>query len=115
MSKKPRPGKGYRSMQYPSCGTWAKAQKAWRRCERNLKWRTMAKKSPLKCGGWRTPRTIRERRQKGEIAASLVVVGVKGSMAAEVLLKKTIKTAGVWFRVEAYTNEGPVSRCERCC
>jgi hypothetical protein len=61
------------------------------------------------------PCTIRERRQNGEIAASSVVFEVKGSKAAQVLVKKGIKAAGVWYGVEAYTNEGPDSRCELCC
>ena len=61
------------------------------------------------------PRTIRERRQNGEIAASSVVFVMKGSRVAQSLLKKGIKAAGVWYRVETYTNEGPDSRCELCC
>jgi len=61
------------------------------------------------------PRTIRERRQNGEIAASSVVFVVKGSRVAQSLVKKGIKAAGVWYRVETYTNEGPDSRCELCC
>jgi hypothetical protein len=61
------------------------------------------------------PRTIRERRQNGEIAASSVVFVVKGSKVAQSLVKKGIKAAGVWYRVETYTNEGPDSRCELCC
>jgi hypothetical protein len=61
------------------------------------------------------PRTIRERRQNGEIAASSVVFVVKGSKAAQKLIKKGIKAAGVWYRVEAFTNAGPDSRCELCC
>jgi len=61
------------------------------------------------------PHTIRESRQNGEIAASSVVFVVKGSNEAQVLVKKGIKAAGVWYRVEAYTNEGPDSRCELCC
>jgi hypothetical protein len=61
------------------------------------------------------PRTIRERRQNGEIAASSVVFVVKGSRLAQSLIKKGIKAAGVWYRVEALTNAGPDSRCELCC
>jgi hypothetical protein len=60
-------------------------------------------------------RTIRERRQNGEIAASSVVFVVKGSKAARGLVKNGIKAAGVWYRVETYTNAGPDSRCELCC
>jgi hypothetical protein len=41
------------------------------------------------------PHTIRERRQKGEIAASSVVFVVKGSKVAQSLVKKGIKVAGV--------------------
>ena len=61
------------------------------------------------------PRTIRERRQNGDIPASSVVFVVKGSKAAQGLVKKGIKAAGVWYRVETYTNAGPDSRCELCC
>ena len=46
------------------------------------------------------PRTIRERRQKGEIAASSVVFVVKESKVAQSLVNKGIKAAGVWYRVE---------------
>jgi hypothetical protein len=31
------------------------------------------------------------------------------------LIKKGIKAAGVWYRVEAFTNAGLDSRCELCC
>ena len=41
------------------------------------------------------PRTIRERKQNGEIAASSVVFVVKGSRLAQSLIKKGIKAAGV--------------------
>jgi len=61
------------------------------------------------------PRTIRERRQTGEIAASSVVFVVKGSRLAQSLIKKGIKAAGVQYRVEAFTNAAPDSRCELCC
>jgi hypothetical protein len=61
------------------------------------------------------PRTIRERRQNGEIAASSVVFVVKGNKVAQRLVKMGIKAAGVWYRVETYTNAGPDSRCELCC
>jgi len=60
------------------------------------------------------PRTISERRQNGEIAASSVVLVVKGSSVAQRVVKKDIKVAGVWYHVETYTNEGPGSRCELC-
>jgi hypothetical protein len=65
---------------------------------------------------WRlaNPRKIWERRQNGEIAASSVVFVVKGSKAAQGLVNKGIKAAGVWYRVEAYTDKGPDSRCELC-
>jgi len=58
--------------------------------------------------------TIRERRQNGEIAASLVVFVVMGSMVVQSLFKKGIKAVGMWYRVEMYINEGPESRCELC-
>jgi len=61
------------------------------------------------------PRTIRERRQNEEIAESSVVFVVKGSKVAPGLVKKLIEAAGVWYRVEMYTNAGPDSRCELCC
>jgi hypothetical protein len=61
------------------------------------------------------PCTIRERRQNGEIAASSVVVVVNGSTMAQSLIKKGIKAVGVWYRVEAFTNAGPDSRCDLCC
>jgi len=61
------------------------------------------------------PRTIRERMQNGENAPSSVVFVVNGSKVAQSLVKKDIKPAGVWYRVETYTNEGPDSRCELCC
>ena len=61
------------------------------------------------------PSTIRQRRQNGEIAASLVVFVVKGTRLAERLIKKGIKAAGVWYHVMAFTNTGTGSRCELCC
>jgi hypothetical protein len=61
------------------------------------------------------PRTIRERRQNGEITAPSVVFIVKGSKVEHTLVKKGIKAAEVWYQVETYTNEGPDSRCELCC
>ena len=61
------------------------------------------------------PRTIRKRRQNGEIAVSSVVFVVKGSKVAQSLVKKGIKVAGVRYRVETYTNEGPGSICELSC
>jgi hypothetical protein len=45
------------------------------------------------------PRTIRERRQNGEIAASSVVCVVKGSRLAQSVIKKGNKVTGVWYRV----------------
>jgi hypothetical protein len=42
------------------------------------------------------PRTIRERRQNGEIAASLVVIVVKGSRVVWSLVKNGIQVVGVW-------------------
>jgi len=61
------------------------------------------------------PRTIRERWRNVEIAASSDVFVVKGSKVTQSVVKKGIKAAGVWYRVETYTNEGPDSRCELCC
>jgi hypothetical protein len=61
------------------------------------------------------PRTIRERRQNREITPSLIVFVVKGNKVAKTLIKKGIKAAGVWYRVEAFTNAAPDSRCELCC
>jgi len=61
------------------------------------------------------PRTIRKRRQNGEIAESLVVFVVKGSRVAQSLVKKGIKALGLWYRVEMYKNTGPDSRCELRC
>jgi hypothetical protein len=61
------------------------------------------------------PHIIRERRQNGEIAASSVDFGVKGSKAAQGLIKKGIKAAGVWYQVGTYTNACPDSRCELGC
>jgi len=61
------------------------------------------------------PRTIRERGQNRQITVSSVICVVKGSNAAQVLCRKGIKAAGVWLRVETYTNAGPDSRCELCC
>jgi hypothetical protein len=40
---------------------------------------------------------------------------LKRSRVAQSLVKKGIKAAGVWYRVETYMNEGPDSRCELCC
>ena len=61
------------------------------------------------------PRTTRERRQNSVITASSVVFVVKGSKVAQNLIKKGIKAAGVWHRVEAFMNAGPDSRCDLCC
>jgi len=61
------------------------------------------------------PRTISERRQNGEITASVVVFVVKGSRLSQSLMKKGIKAAGVWYHVEAFLNAGPDSWCELCC
>jgi len=61
------------------------------------------------------PHTIRERRQNGEIAGLLVVFVVTGSKAAQSVVKKGIKAAGVWYRVERYKHEGPDRRCQFCC
>jgi hypothetical protein len=61
------------------------------------------------------PHTIRDRRQNGGIATSSVVFVVKGNKVAQSLIKKGIKAAGVWYRVEAFMNAGRDSGCELCC
>jgi len=61
------------------------------------------------------PHTIRETRQNGEIGVSSVVFVVKRSRLAQSLIKKGSKAAGVWYRVEAFTNAGPDSWSELCC
>jgi len=61
------------------------------------------------------PRTIRERRQNGEIAASSVVFVVQGCKEAQSMVKNGNKAVGVWYRVELYMNAGPDSRCELGC
>jgi len=61
-----------------------------------------------------SPRTIRERRKTAVIAASSVVIVIIGSRLAQSFIKTGIKATGVWYRVEAFTNERPDSRCELC-
>jgi len=61
------------------------------------------------------PRTIRERRQNRDIAASSVVFVVKGRKEAQSMVKNGNKAAGVWYQVELYMNTGPESRCELRC
>jgi hypothetical protein len=56
-----------------------------------------------------------ERRQNKGIGASSVELVVKGTWVAQSLMKKCIKAAGVWYRVDTFTNAGPHSRCELCC
>lgn len=67
--------------------------------------------------GWwlANPHTIMERRQNGEIVTSSVAFVIKGSKAAQELVNKRIKAAGVRYRVNTYTNVGPDSRSELCC
>ena len=43
------------------------------------------------------PRTIRERRNNGGIAASSVVFVLKRSKVAQSLIRKGIMAAGVWY------------------
>jgi hypothetical protein len=62
-----------------------------------------------------SPHSIQERLQKGKISAASVVFIVKGTMVARSLVKEAIKAAGVWYRVEQFTNAGPDSRCEHGC
>jgi len=61
------------------------------------------------------PRTIREMRQNGEIAASSVAFVIKWRKAAKGLDKRGIKAGSVWYPVEIYTNMGSESRCELRC
>jgi len=61
------------------------------------------------------PRTVRERRQNGEIAASSGVCVRNGTRLAQSLIKKGFKAAGVWYGVESFTNAGPDSMCELYC
>jgi hypothetical protein len=61
------------------------------------------------------PRTIRERRENGEVAEPLEFFVVKGSHVAQILVTNGINAAGVCYRVETYTNEAPDSRGELCC
>jgi hypothetical protein len=61
------------------------------------------------------PRTIRERRQNGEIMASLGVFVIKGNTVEQSLINKGINAVGVWDRAKAFTNVGPDTRCELCC
>jgi hypothetical protein len=58
---------------------------------------------------------MRERRQNGEIAASWVVIVVRGSRLAQTFIRKGIKAEGVWYRVKAFTNAGHDCRCELSC
>jgi hypothetical protein len=46
---------------------------------------------------WTNPGFIRERRQKGEIAATSVFFVVKRSLPGQSLIRKGIKAAGVWY------------------
>jgi len=59
-------------------------------------------------------RTISERSQNGEIATSSVVIVVKGNKVAQSRFRMGIKVAGVWYRVETYTNAGPDTWCGLC-
>jgi len=59
--------------------------------------------------------TIRERRRKGDMAASSIIFGVKKSKTEQSLVKKGIEVAGEWYQIEMYTNMRPYSRCELCC
>jgi hypothetical protein len=61
------------------------------------------------------PRIIREREQRGEIKASLVVFIVRGKKVALRLVNKGVIAAGVQCKVEPYTNVGPDRLCELCC
>ena len=71
--------------------------------------------SPTQVWSLANPCTIRERRQNAEIAASAVVFIVKGRRVAQNFFKTGIEEAGVWYRVDRYTNTAPDSRFELCC
>jgi len=70
---------------------------------------------PTKVNSLPNPRTIRERRQNGDIAASLVVFIVMGWKVAQSGVQIDINAAGVWYQVETHTNAGLDSTCERSC
>jgi hypothetical protein len=61
------------------------------------------------------PHGIRGRRPWGGISASSLFFVVKRDKVARRLAKEGIKAAGVWYRVESFTNVDPDSRCEHCC
>jgi hypothetical protein len=61
------------------------------------------------------PHSIRDRRPRGEISASSVIIVVKGGKVAQRRIKEGIEAAGVWYRVEPFMNVGPDSRCEHSC
>jgi len=61
------------------------------------------------------PRTIKEREHRGDIKASSVVFMVKGKKVAQRLVSKGVTAAGVWYKVEPYTNAGPESLCKLRC
>jgi len=73
------------------------------------------KKIPTQVQWLVNPRAISQRRQNGEIAASLVVFVVNGNKVTQGLVKMGLKAAGVWYRVEAYTNAGSHNRCGLFC
>jgi hypothetical protein len=58
--------------------------------------------------------SIKERWHNGETSALSVVFVVKGSMLVRRLVKEGFNAAGVWYRVEPFTNAGPDSRCKHC-
>jgi len=58
------------------------------------------------------PCRIGETRQNGVIAALSAVFVVKGRKVAKGFVMRGIKAAGVWYRVDTYTNEGPDSSRE---
>jgi len=60
------------------------------------------------------PHSIRERRQRGELSALSDVIELKGHPVAQRLVFEGINAAGVWYRVEPFTNVGPDSWCEDC-
>jgi hypothetical protein len=55
------------------------------------------------------PRIIRERKQRGDINASLVVFIVKGKKVAQIFVNKGGITAALQYNVKPYTNAGPNS------
>ena len=58
---------------------------------------------------------IDERSQMREISASSVLFVIMGTNVARRLVRKGMKAAGVWYRVELLMTAASPSRCEHCC